>query len=229
MIFSGALCGQLADRFGRADLILTVCLVGGMVSFALLPQAEWAIATSLAYGLIGVAPAGLIVALTAEAMAPHKRAFGMGVYQSLFSILTATAPAVAGWLFDCTGDPYVAIQFGIALMAVTLAAYYSFRLVQRRPGGVNIHAPSWRTDRRIDVRRRHGSGGRHRGIRGNIGGGHHWRSPQRRSRRLDWHAARRVAGRGAQPPSAGTGRARRPPPVGANVGWCGREARHGDS
>ena len=25
-IFSGVLCGQLADRFGRADLILTVCL-----------------------------------------------------------------------------------------------------------------------------------------------------------------------------------------------------------
>jgi MFS family permease len=133
MIFSGALCGQLADRFGRADLILTVCLVGGMVSFALLPEAGWAIATSLAYGLIGVAPAGLIVALTAEAMAPHKRAFGMGVYQSLFSILTAAAPAVAGWLFDRTGEPYVAILFGIALMAVTLAAYYSFRWCSAAP------------------------------------------------------------------------------------------------
>ena len=146
LIFSGTLCGQLADRFGRADLILTVCLVGGMVSFALLPLAEWSVATSLAYGLIGVAPAGLIVALTAEAMAPHKRAFGMGVYQSLFSILTAAAPAVAGWLFDRTGDPYVAILYGIALMAVTLAGCYAFRLVQRRFGGITVDTPSWRPE-----------------------------------------------------------------------------------
>lgn len=132
MIFSGALCGQLADRFGRADLILTICLVGGMVSFALLPQVEWALATCLAYGLIGVAPAGLIVALTGEAMAPHKRAFGMGVFQSLFFILTAAAPAAAGWLFDRTRNPFVPILFAITLMAAALLVYHAFRLVQRR-------------------------------------------------------------------------------------------------
>lgn len=130
MIFSGALCGQLADRFGRADLILTVCLVGGMVSFALLPQAEWAIATSLAYGLIGVAPAGLIVALTGEAMAPHN---GMGVYQSLFSIPTAAAPG--RWA-------------RFALRKNTRPAPLAGRLCSRPRGG-------WRTDSRTTRPRPH--------------------------------------------------------------------------
>jgi predicted MFS family arabinose efflux permease len=131
MIFSGTLVGQVADRFGRADLILRVCLVGGMASLALLPLLDWAIPLSLAYGLIGVAPAGLIMALTGQAMAPHKRAFGMGVFLSVFFLGSAPAPGIAGWLYDRTGDAYVPILFAVGLTAAALAGTFAFRLVQR--------------------------------------------------------------------------------------------------
>jgi len=131
MIFSGTLVGQVADRFGRADLILRVCLVGGMASLALLPLLDWAIPLSLAYGLIGVAPAGLVMALTGQAMAPHKRAFGMGVFLTVFFLGTAPAPGIAGWLYDRTGDAYVPILFAIGLTALTLTGTFAFRLVQR--------------------------------------------------------------------------------------------------
>ena len=131
MIFSGTLVGQVADRFGRADLILRICLLGGMASLALLPLLDWAIPLSLAYGLIGVAPAGLVMALTGQAMAPHKRAFGMGVFLSLFFLGTAPAPAIAGWLYDRTGDAYVPILFAVGLTALALAGTFAFRLVQR--------------------------------------------------------------------------------------------------
>jgi predicted MFS family arabinose efflux permease len=133
MIFSGAACGQLADRTGRSGLILTVCLCTGMASLALLPHVGWAVPLSLAYGLIGMAPAGLIMALTGAAMAPEKRAFGMGVFLSAYYVITAPAPAVAGWLYDRLGDPYVPILFAIALFALTLAANFAFRIAQRRP------------------------------------------------------------------------------------------------
>ncbi len=132
MILSGAACGQLADRLGRSDLILTVCLCTGMASLALLPHAGWAVPLSLAYGLVGMAPAGLIMALTGAAMAPEKRAFGMGVFLTAYYVLTAPAPAIAGWLYDRLGDPYVPILFAIALFALTLAANVAFRLAQRR-------------------------------------------------------------------------------------------------
>jgi len=132
MIFSGAACGQLADRLGRSGLILTVCLCVGMASLALLPHVDWAVPLSLAYGLIGMAPAGLIMALTGAAMAPEKRAFGMGVFLTAYYVITAPAPAIAGWLYDRLGDPYLPILFAIALFALTLAANFVFRLVQRR-------------------------------------------------------------------------------------------------
>jgi predicted MFS family arabinose efflux permease len=132
MIVSGAACGQLADRTGRSDLILTVCLCTGMASLALLPNVGWAVPLSLAYGLIGMAPAGLIMALTGAAMAPEKRAFGMGVFLSAYYVITAPAPAIAGWIYDRTGDPYLPILFAITLFALTLAANFAFRFAQRR-------------------------------------------------------------------------------------------------
>jgi len=133
MIVSGTLCGQIADRFGRADLILTVCLLAGMATFALLPVTELAVPLSLAYGLIGTAPAGLIMALTGAAMAPNKRAFGMGVFLSVFFLGIGPAPAIAGWLYDRTGDAYVPILFAIGLMGLAVAGNFAFRWVQRRP------------------------------------------------------------------------------------------------
>jgi MFS family permease len=137
MIFSGAACGQLADRTGRSDLILTVCLCVGMASLALLPHVGWAVPLSLAYGLVGMAPAGLIMALTGAAMAPEKRAFGMGVFLSAYYVVTAPAPAIAGWLYDRLGDPYLPILFAIALFALTLLANVAFRFAQRR-----VHQPA---------------------------------------------------------------------------------------
>jgi predicted MFS family arabinose efflux permease len=131
MIFSGTLCGLIADRTGRSDLIVTVCLCCAMASLALLPQVAWVVAVSLLFGLLGVAPAGLIMALTGAAMAPEKRAFGMGVFLSVYFLVQAPAPAVAGWLYDRTGNPFVPILLAIALFGLTLLSYAAFRVAQR--------------------------------------------------------------------------------------------------
>jgi len=131
MIFSGALCGQIADRMGRSDLILYICLCSAMASLAFMPHIGWAVPLSLVFGLIGMAPAGLIMALTGAAMAPHKRAFGMGIFFSAYFLLTAPAPGLAGWLYDRTGDPFVPILLAIALFALALLANVAFRVAQR--------------------------------------------------------------------------------------------------
>ena len=131
MIFSGALCGMIADRTGRPDPILAFCLCCAMVSLALLPHVAWAVPVSLMFGLLGVAPAGLVMALTGAAMAPAKRAFGMGVFLSVFYLLTSPAPTLAGWLYDRTDDAFVPIVLAIAMFGLALVAYFAFRLAQR--------------------------------------------------------------------------------------------------
>ena len=131
MIFSGALCGQVADRSGKPDRVLYICLAVGALSLLLLPHTNYAVALSLAFGLMGAAPAGIIMSLTAEAVAPERRAFGMGVFFSSYFFITAPAPAIAGWLFDRSGDPYLPILFAVGLIAVTAISNLLFRALQR--------------------------------------------------------------------------------------------------
>ena len=131
MIVSGAICGQIADRTGRSDAILYFCLIVAMAVLALLPHTGFAVPLTLAFGLVGMAPAGLIMALTGQAVAPERRAFGMGVFFSVFFVFTAPTPTIAGWLYDRTGDPFWPILFAIALFGLTLLANLAFRLAQR--------------------------------------------------------------------------------------------------
>ena len=132
MIASGAACGQLADRTGKSDAILYTCLVVAMISLALLPQTSLAIPVALAFGLVGMAPAGLIMALTSQAVAPERRAFGMGVFFSIFFLFTAPTPTIAGWLYDLSDDPFRPILLGIVMFGLTMVANLGFRTAQRR-------------------------------------------------------------------------------------------------
>ncbi len=131
MIVSGAACGQLADRTGKSDAILYICLIVAMLSLALLPQTSLAIPVALAFGLVGMAPAGLIMALTSQAVAPERRAFAMGVFFSIFFLFTAPTPTIAGWLYDLSGDPFRPILLGIAMFGLTMVANVAFRMAQR--------------------------------------------------------------------------------------------------
>jgi MFS family permease len=96
----------------------------------LLPQVDYAVPLALAFGLLGMAPAGVIMALIAEAVAPERRAFGMGIFFSAYFLVTAPAPALAGWLFDATGDAYQPIVFAACLIAAAALSNVLFRLIQ---------------------------------------------------------------------------------------------------
>jgi MFS family permease len=131
MIISGAICGQIVDRSGRPDLVLYLCMAVAMASLALLGQTGLAVLLSLSFGLLGMAPAGVIMALTGEAMSAERRAFGMGVFFMVYFVITGPAPAIAGWLYDTSGDPYRPILFAVALFGLTAVGNAFFRAVQR--------------------------------------------------------------------------------------------------
>jgi MFS family permease len=132
MIFSIAMGGQIADRTGKRDLVFYVCSVTAVASVLLLHEVSIAVWLSLAFGLVGMASAGVIMALTGEAMAPQRRAFGMGVFFSGYFVIMTAAPPIAGWLYDRSGDPYVSVQFAAALFFMSALAHAAFRLVKRR-------------------------------------------------------------------------------------------------
>ena len=98
MIFSGIACGLIADRSGQTDLVLYICIAAAIFALLMLFITPLAIPSSLMFGLLGMAPAGVIMALTTQAMKPENRAVGMGLFlQHTFSSRPPLRPSQAGY------------------------------------------------------------------------------------------------------------------------------------
>ncbi|WP_420337425.1 MFS transporter [Roseibium sp.] len=132
MIVSGAICGQIVDRFGRRDLVLIICMTGAVAALVLLSVPSAGLLASLLFGLIGMAPAGIVMALSGQAVAPERRAFGMGIFFTIYYTIMTAAPPVSGAIFDTVGTPGAALIFGMCLFAAVVPAVLAFRLVQRQ-------------------------------------------------------------------------------------------------
>jgi len=143
MILSVTVAGRIADKTGRPATVLCACLAVGIGSLLGLQHGAWAIAWSLAFGLFGAAPAGIVMSLTAQSMAPQRRAFGMGVFFTFYFVIMTAAPPVAGWLFDRTGQPYTAIIFAAGLFVATGVGFVAFGPLKRglARGAVNPERP----------------------------------------------------------------------------------------
>jgi cyanate permease len=126
------LAGYLAERLRRPNLLM----IGGFVltagATALLPVAGVpAIPFAVVLIVIGV-PAGLIMALTAEAVRPQNRSVGMGVFYTWHFACMAILPSLAGNARDLAQSAAAPILFAAGIMVLTTLALLGFRLVQWR-------------------------------------------------------------------------------------------------
>lgn len=132
MIFTISICGYISDRTGQPGLVICLCMGVAMISLALLIYTPFALSSTLLFGLAGIAPAGVIMSLTGNAMKPENRAIGMGLFFTIYFLLQAAAPPVGGWLFDLTGSADWPILFAIGLFAATALATYLFSVTAKR-------------------------------------------------------------------------------------------------
>ncbi|MEP2556862.1 MAG: MFS transporter [Rhizobiaceae bacterium] len=126
MIVSGALCGQIVDRFGRRDIVLTACMGGAIVSLLLLTVPGSGFGASLLFGLVGMAPAGVIMAMSGQALRPEVRAFGMGIFFTVYYAIMLVTPPAAGTILDATGDAQGPIWLAIILFALVVPFSIAF-------------------------------------------------------------------------------------------------------
>ncbi len=129
MIFSGAACGYMADRTGKRR---AVCMTGAAAALVLMTVEGGGLAASLIFGLIGMAPAGVIMALAGEAMRPERRAVGMGVFFTVYYAIMTLVPPLSGRLFDHFATAQAPIFLGMLLFAAVIPAALLFRLIRAR-------------------------------------------------------------------------------------------------
>ena len=125
------LAGYAAERLDRPNLLM----VGGFGIVALAAAAlPFAAAPAAVFGVVVVGiglPAGLIMALPAQALRPESRSVGMGVFYTFYYAGMALLPALAGLARDLTGSAAVTTLFAAAMMAIALLALVGFRIAQQ--------------------------------------------------------------------------------------------------
>ena len=133
MIASGAVCGQIVDRFGGRNVVLAVCVGGAIVALRLLSLPGAGIWASILFGLIGMAPAGVIMAMAGQAMRPQVRAFGMGIFFIVYYAIMLITPPAAGALLEATGNPQAPMWLAIILFAAVLPLGLAFQTIKDAP------------------------------------------------------------------------------------------------
>ncbi len=123
--------GLVADRSGRRDGVIMISLLGYAL---LLPMVlfvpPWAVpAIFVIVGLIFGLGAGPIVTLPSLILSPETRAFGTGVYYSIYYAIVMVAPALAGMIADYTGSVGSAFITGSAMLVLAMLALGLFRRV----------------------------------------------------------------------------------------------------
>lgn len=98
--------GIVADRSGRRDGVIMISLLGYALLLPLvLFVPTWAVPVIfVVVGLIFGLGAGPIVTLPSLILPPEARAFGTGVYYSIYYAIVMVAPALAGAIADHTGS-----------------------------------------------------------------------------------------------------------------------------
>lgn len=130
MIVSGTMCGIIADRFGRRDTMLLVCMTSAVIALFLLRVPGGGLPASLLFGLFAMAPAGVIMSLAGQAMRPERRAFGMGVFYTVYYAIMTAAPPISGAIYDVRNHPGDALLFGMLLFATVMPAAFAFKHIK---------------------------------------------------------------------------------------------------
>ncbi len=133
MIISGAVCGQIVDRFGGRTIVLTVCMGAAITALLLLSVPNAGFSASVLFGLVGMAPAGVIMALAGRAMRPDVRALGMGVFFTIYYAFMLITPPLAGALLEATGTAQAPIWLAIVLFAAVVPLGFAYHHIKTTP------------------------------------------------------------------------------------------------
>ncbi|MEM6311215.1 MAG: MFS transporter [Pseudomonadota bacterium] len=133
MIISGAACGQFVDRFGGRNSVLAVCMGGAIAALILLGMPGAGVGASILFGLIGMAPAGVIMAMAGQAMRPQVRAFGMGMFFTVYYAIMWITPPIAGAILDATGNPQGPLWLAMILFALVVPLGIAFQFLNDTP------------------------------------------------------------------------------------------------
>ncbi len=120
--------GWIADRTGWRDVVIFASLAGSAIFFPvalILPAAYLTIAFGFG-GLVAGLAAGPIVSLPGTILPQEARAFGTGLFYSVYYVIMMLAPPLAGAIADRLDNVGATFALGSAMMGLAIAAQLGF-------------------------------------------------------------------------------------------------------
>ncbi len=123
--------GVIADRTGRGREMIAIGLVilAGLAPLSLAPS--WTLVAFLGFGLFSGVVAGPIMSLAAPVLEPTQRIAGMGLFFTVYYVIFVSAPALAGWLADASGDLNAAFWSAAGFELAALLSLLLYRQAAR--------------------------------------------------------------------------------------------------
>ena len=109
-------------------MMVGACLVAALLMIWL-PRSGMVIATVVALGLVGGAPAGPIMSLPARVLQPATRAIGMGLFFTMFYGCMMLGPVAGGAFAKWTGSAAAAFDFGAAMALLCPVLLWGFNRI----------------------------------------------------------------------------------------------------
>jgi cyanate permease len=102
-----------------------------MLPALLFVPASYVVPLLIMGGLIGGLAPGPVVAMPGQILQPEARAFGTGVFYSIYYALMMIAPPLAGVIADLTDDVSTAFPFGAVMLIIAILALLGFQRTKR--------------------------------------------------------------------------------------------------
>lgn len=129
IVIAAPLGGWVADSLNRRDALILFTLVAAILVLPLMlylsASTAW-IVFSLAGFLIGLSP-GAIVSMTSQILPANARAFGTGIYYSIYYVVMLVSPPMAGALADHMGNVNITLILAAGMMSICILALLAFR------------------------------------------------------------------------------------------------------
>ncbi len=124
--------GIIADRTGRRDTVIMVSLLSYalLIPLVLFVPVTTVPAIFLVVGFFYGLGAGPIVGLPSNVLPPAVRAFGMGVYYSIYYLWMMAALPLAGAAADALGNTGVVFVLGAVIVVASMVVLALFRRAQ---------------------------------------------------------------------------------------------------
>jgi MFS family permease len=138
--------GVITDRIGRRDVVLVTGLFGFAAGIVALRAGLPPLAAFTVIGIAGGLPAGAILSFLAVILSPATRAVGMGLFYTVFYLMTLIGPALTGSIAARAGTAATSLDVAVGCLALCLALFIGLSRATAGPvPGPVSPAPSGKT------------------------------------------------------------------------------------